>query len=415
MTLEERIKALMEGKGETITTANGTKITSDEDEKDEDESKDQEDSDKDQDEGSEDDKDDGKDGDQEDTDYSQDQPTKKNKAGVVEDATEAMLTKGKGQGDKAMGTKLAAPPSGGDGKNDGGKNAKLKVGQGRKDGEGVKGESASQNSDNSQNNVDTQSLPVKPFKITVGESMEALFQGQELSEEFQTKAATIFESAVNTLVEQKVAELEEQYQARLEEETTRIEENLNEAVEEVQNELIESIDGFLNYAVGQWVEDNHVALESGIKVEMVTNFIDGLKTLFKENYVEVPEDKLDVVEEQATRIAELEEALLVINQDHDRLCEENDSLKMTSIVEHVAKGLTLVQKEKFASLCEGLEYNSDEEFEQKVKTIKESYFKDGKEVVQEQKQTTTEIITEDSDNSISKYVTALSGPLKFSK
>jgi hypothetical protein len=411
-TLEERIRQLMEGK-ETITTKNGNVITTDEDDKDEDKEDDKSDDTKDQDVDTDDqdgDKDEDKEDDDETTDFSKQNPKK-----VNEEASNEMLKKGQGQGDKSMGTKLAAPPSGSGGKDP--KNSKLTVGQSRKDGEGVKGQSASQNDDNKVNAVDDQSLPTKPFKITVGESMNALFQGEELSEEFQSKAATIFESAVNQIVEQKMVELEEQYQLKLEEETTRIEASLSEAVEEVQNDLIENIDGFLNYAVEQWVGDNQIALESGIKVEMVTNFIDGLKTLFKENYVEVPEDKLDVVEEQANRIAELEEAILVINGDHDRLCEENDNLKKQAVVESVAKGMTLMQKDKFVSLCEGLEYSSDEEFEQKVKTIKESYFKDGKEAAtQDLKPTTyTEVITEEVEDNISKYVQALGGPLKFSK
>jgi hypothetical protein len=417
MNLEERIKALMEAKSQTaveLDEANKVKMSKDGDvEVDGEDDKDHKEPDEDDAGGPSDDDEDNEEDDEEDgeddgkTDFSKD---KKVVAKVNEDASNEKLKVGAGK--KDQGGKLAPPPSSGDKQEDKGLNSKLKAGFGRKDGGGSSlGKASGQNDENKQNNVDQQSLPVKPFKVTFGESMEALFQGEELSEDFQAKAATIFESAVNTLVEQRVAELEEEFQVKLEEATSQMETQIEEAVEQVQDDLIENIDGFLNYAVGQWVEDNHVALESGIKVEMVTNFIDGLKTLFQENYIEVPEDKLDIVEAQAEKISELEEALVTVSDDHDRLTEEVVDLKKQSIIEHLAKGLTLKQKEKFGSLCEGLEYVSDEDYAEKAKTVKEAYFKDGKqEFVPEDKSTQ---LTEATN--IDQYVKVLGGTLKFSK
>lgn len=419
MTLEERIKALLEssqtkkeldeakfkfakdGSGE-VDTSEKDEDETDEDEKDDQDSEDQTDDEKDGDDQESDDKQ---------TDFSKE--TKKNQVAVKEDASNEMLKTGLSK--KESGGKLKEPPSTGDKQDDAGLNAKLKAGFGKKDipARTVKGVPAAQNTSNSANDVDDQSLPSKPNKITVGESISVLFDGEELSEEFKSKAETIFESAVNVLVEQRVAELEEEFQAKINELSEEVSVQVEEAVSQVQSELVENIDGFLDAVVKQWVNDNHVALESGIKVEMVTNFIDGLKTLFTENYIEVPEDKLDVVEEQAKQIAELENALVAINEDNEQLAEGFVELKKSTLVESAAKGLTLKQKEKFASLCEGLEYASDEEYVSKVKTIRESYFKSGEESKGSFEQVTEETIV--PSDMMNKYVTTLSGPLKFSK
>lgn len=404
MTLEERIKALLESKQTAIEEAK-VKVAKD-GSVDFDSGKEDESEDEDQDDQDQDEKEDG----QEDDDTDMSKETKKNSVEVKEDASNEMLKAGASK--KEAGGKLAEPPASGDKQDDAGLNAKLKVGLGKKDipAHSVKGVAASQNDANAKNQVDDQKLPVTASKVTVGESINILFDGQELSEEFKAKAETIFESAVSVLVEQRVAELEEEYQAKFEALTEEVSEKVEEAVEQVQSELIENIDGFLTSVAKQWVQDNHVALESGIKVEMVSNFIDGLKTLFTENYIEVPDDKLDVVEEQAKQIAQLEEALVVINEDNEKLSQGISELRKQSIRESAAKGLTMKQKEKFDSLCEGLAYTSDEEYESKVKVVRESYFK-GNET------TETTQITEpvDVDASISKYVSALSGPLKFSK
>ena len=408
MTLEERIQALMESKSKLAEAK--VKVSKD-CEVDFDSGKDAGDEDQDADkEVDQDDEDQDSDKDGKDTDFSK--QTKKNAVEVKEDASNDKLKAGFDKRDPVTG-KLQAPPSKGDKQDDDGKTAKLKVGQSRKDTptNSVKGVAASQEVSNKTNNVDDQTLATKPLKVTVGESINVLFDGENLSEEFKSKAETIFESAVSVLVEQRVAELEEEFQTKLEAVSEEVSEKMEEAVAGVQAELIENVSGFLDKVVGQWIDDNKVALESGIKVEMVTSFIDGLKTLFTENYIEVPEDKLDIVEAQAKKIAELEEEIETVNGDNDTLVEGYSALRKTVIVENLAKGMTLQQKEKFASLTEGLEYTSDEEFEIKAKTIKESYFKNGEVLVK------SKPITEvkQDENLVSKYVTALSQPLKFSK
>lgn len=400
MTLEERIRQLMEGQNQKSDDDQEVKLDKEgnpivnQDQDDSDESEKDDDSDDDSD-------------DKDETEFSKD----KNSVKVNEEATNDKLKAGAGK--KEAGGKLPQPPQGGDKKDDNGDNARLTVGKGRKDGEGagVKGPGASivkkggDNESNARNNVDQQSLQTKPFKITVGEHIEAMFKGQELSEEFVQNASVIFEAAVNTIVEERLSEeveaLQEEFQTQLE-----------EAVDAVQSELVENIDGFLNAVVEQWVEENKLAVESGIKVEMVTNFIDGMKTLFKESYIEVPEDKLDVVEEQAAKIEELKQALVVIDEAHDAAVAETVALKKEKIVEQHAKGMTEVQKSKFVGLCEGLEFSDEDDFSNKVKVVKESYFSpETKKAIQESVETkaTTPLV----EGVMSKYVEVLKNPLKF--
>ena len=281
--------------------------------------------------------------------------------------------------------------------------SKLKVGQSRKDGEGVKASKTSgSNDDNARNNVDKQVLPKKELKVSVGEHMEAMFSGQELSEDFKEKAGVIFESAVEAIVEERLAEeveaLQEDFQVKL-----------DEAVNAVQGELVEQIDGFLNHIVEQWIADNAVALESGIKAEMVSGFVDGLKNLFKEHHIEVPEDKLNVVEEQAGKIDELQTALVTIDEAHDQVVAENISLKRKIAVSAVAESLTMTQREKFASLCEKVEFISEEDFASRLQTIKEGYFPAVKTAAPEQIK--EEVSQGSSDVNI--YAEILKKPLKF--
>ncbi len=285
--------------------------------------------------------------------------------------------------------------------------SKLTVGKGRKDGEGVKGSKTSgQNDDNSRNDVDKQVLPKKELKVTVGEHVDAMFSGQELSEEFKEKASTIFESAVAAVVEERLAEeveaMQEEFQVKL-----------DEAVNAVQGELVEQIDGFLNHVVEQWIADNAVALESGIKVEMVSGFVDGLKNLFKEHHIEVPEDKLNVVEEQAGQIEELQTALVTIDEAHDAVVAENISLKRKLVLASVAESLTMTQRDKFAGLCESVEFVSEEDFAKRLQTIKESYFPVSKSGATEQIKEESTPAYSPLVESVSEYAKALSKPLKF--
>ncbi len=198
------------------------------------------------------------------------------------------------------------------------------------------------------------------------EHISALFDGETLTEEFITRAEAIFEVALNDLLEEKMEQVQEEYQLQL-----------SEAVDEVKGELVEQIDGYLDYVVEMWIEDNAVALESGMKVELVNSFIDGIKNVFQEHYVDIPEDKLDVIEEQATKIEFLEAELVSIKEEKDIALKEATILRCNEIISDLSEGLTAIEAEKFNSLVENVEFETEDEFESKAKTIRESYFKKG--------------------------------------
>lgn len=196
------------------------------------------------------------------------------------------------------------------------------------------------------------------------EDFAALFDGQELTEEFKSKAQVMFEAAVAYQVEQRVEELQEEFQQQV-----------SEAVGEVKAELSEQIDGYLDYVVEQWLQDNAVALESGMKVELVGSFIDGLKQVFQEHYVDVPEDKVNVVEEQAQQIGELQEEVKALQEEKAKAVADKLVLQCEEILADKAKGLTAIEEDKFRSLAENVEFKTVEEFELKAQTIREQFFK----------------------------------------
>jgi hypothetical protein len=197
----------------------------------------------------------------------------------------------------------------------------------------------------------------------MSEDVEALLQGEELSEEFKEKAQTIFEAAVKAKVEQELAAIEEAYAETLEEE-----------VAQIQEQLSSNVDDYLNYVVEQWVAENEVAIEAGLRTELTEEFISGLRTLFAEHYIDIPEDKVSVIEELGDKVSELENKL---NEEIERNVTLNKMLSESRRVEvfnNSVDGLTATQAEKLRSLAEGVEYSSDEEFAAKVKTLRENYF-----------------------------------------
>ena len=200
-------------------------------------------------------------------------------------------------------------------------------------------------------------------KMDMKEHIEALFQGEELSEEFKSKAETIFEAAVKQKVEQEVARIQEAYA-----------ETLDEQVQEITENLSANVDDYLNYVVEQWVNENEVAIEAGLRTELTEDFITGLRQLFAENYIDIPEDKVSVVEELGTKVEELEKKL---NEEIDRNVKLNKSLnesKRFEILVDACDGLTTTQTEKLKSLAEGVEFTTANEFTTKVKTLRENYF-----------------------------------------
>jgi len=205
-------------------------------------------------------------------------------------------------------------------------------------------------------------------EINVKEDIEALVEGEELSEEFKTKASTIFEAAVHQKVMEiatvKIDELEKEYQT-----------NLQEEIVSFRDELTEKVDGYLNYVVEEWMKENEIALDSSLKSELTEEFMGGLKNLFTEHYIEVPDEKFDIVESLYDKVEELEGKLNSQIDDNVQVTSELNEYRKDKILEEVCEDLADTQSEKMKSLVEGVSYEEDaDNFENKVKTIKESYF-----------------------------------------
>jgi len=209
--------------------------------------------------------------------------------------------------------------------------------------------------------------PIKPSfeSLDVSADVAALVEGTELSEEFAEKAKTIFEAAVKAKLSEEYDRLVEHFAAEL-----------DKQVAAAKAELSEEVDGTVNYAIGQWMEQNQVAIDRGIRNEITEDFIAGLKGLFEEHYIAIPDEKVDVVEGMADTIREMEERLDEQVKANVKLQNRLNETAKINILNTVSEGLADTQKEKLAALAEGLEFVSEETFSAKVKTIKESYFKE---------------------------------------
>ena len=208
------------------------------------------------------------------------------------------------------------------------------------------------------------SASYKMKKEEVDEHMNAMVAGQDdLSEEFKTKAATVFESAVNSKVKEIAETMDADYNNKLEQESAKAKE-----------ELTEKVDSYLSYVVEEWMKENEIALERGIKGEIAEDFITGLKKLFSEHYIDVPDEKYDVLEAQATKIEDLEKKLNEQIEKNVELNKDNADKTKNEVMAEVANDLADTQKEKFAKLAEEIEYSNAEDFKKKCETIKESYF-----------------------------------------
>jgi len=200
-------------------------------------------------------------------------------------------------------------------------------------------------------------------EFSIEEDVNALLAGEELSEEFQEKARTIFEAALRSKVSDIKEALEEQYTAALEEE-----------VAEIKSELSERLDAYLEYVAGEWIEENALVIEHGLKTEMTESFLQGMRGLFEEHYVSIPEDKYDVLESMVEKLDEMETKL---NEQIEKNVSLNKRLAESvadGIFEQVSDGLAATQKDKLASLAESVEFESEEEYREKLETLKESYF-----------------------------------------
>jgi hypothetical protein len=202
------------------------------------------------------------------------------------------------------------------------------------------------------------------LKEKMKEDMDALFSGEQLSEDFVQKASTIFEAAVIARAEEVIAEAEAQ-----------LTEQFEAAVEEIKEDLATKVDDYLNYMVEEWVKENEIAIEKGLRAEIVEDFITGLKGLFEEHYIDIPTEKVDVVEELTAKVEELEEAYNQQVQSAIEMKKELNEHKKFEAIYAACEGLTQTQVEKLKSLAEGVEFTTDEEFGTKLTTLKESYFK----------------------------------------
>ena len=199
--------------------------------------------------------------------------------------------------------------------------------------------------------------------IDVSADVDALVKDEDLSEEFKSKAATIFEAAVNSKVKEAKKKMMAGYEEKLKEES-----------EKAKGELVEKVDSYLAYVVEEWMKENELALERGIKGEIAEDFISGLKKLFEEHYINVPDEKYDVLEDQASKIDSLQTKLDEEINKNVELSKANSQATKAQIVAEMGEDLADTAKEKFNKLAEEVEYSNENDFRAKVKTIKESYF-----------------------------------------
>ena len=218
------------------------------------------------------------------------------------------------------------------------------------------------------------------FDGDFSDDLNALVESEAtLSEEFKAKTAVIFEAAVKSKIAEEINRLEAEYQ-----------EQLDEEVKQTKEDLVEKVDSYLNYVVENWMEENKLAIQSGLRAEIAEGFMDKLKDLFTESYIEVPESKVDLVDELATANEELEEQVNDATAKAMSLQEELVSYKRDAIIRESSRDLADTQVEKLTKLAESISFESDEDFAQKVATLKESYFK--------QEQTATSVIAEEAES-----------------
>ena len=237
-------------------------------------------------------------------------------------------------------------------------------------------------------------------EINVKEDIDALVEGEQLSEDFKSKASTIFEAAVHQKVMEiatnKIEDLEKEFQSDLQEEIISF-----------RDELTEKVDGYLNYVVEEWMRENELALEGSLRSEITEEFMSGLKNLFTEHYIDVPDEKVDIVESLYDKVEELEEKLNTQIEDNVKTKDELNEYRKNKILDEVSSDLADTQSEKLKSLVEGVSYEENaEDFESKIKTIKESYFPS--QVKQDENIDQKDVVSEDSTEETPKISNIMS-------
>ena len=238
------------------------------------------------------------------------------------------------------------------------------------------------------------------IEVNVEEDVAALVNGEELSEEFKSKAATIFEAAVKS----KIAKIRKQIREESKKEQ-------DERIDAMQEEMTENMDKYLNYATKEWMTENKLMVEAGVRNEVTDSFISGLKKLFVEHYIDVPEEKEDVFESLVVEVSELESKLDEQTEKHMETVKELNTYKAASVFKTVSEGMVDTDIEKLKELTEDVDYDTDEQYAEKLNVIKNSYFKsDTKEVVDNKKTagTNNPVVTGPSDSRMDGVMSAIS-------
>lgn len=249
------------------------------------------------------------------------------------------------------------------------------------------------------------------------EDVEALFGSEQLSEDFKERTYTLFEAAVQTRVDLLRVDLEEEYENKLAEAKEEFDNSLEEAVSEILSETEEKVNDYLSYAVTEWVEENRAELENNLRAELTESFLQGLKGLFEEHYVEIPDDKLDVVEGLAERVEELEAEINESTARNIELKNQLDEMEVQNIRNELAEGLTDTQKDKFYNLTESLEYSSADHFKKKAEYILETFKtnstqSDTEEMLNEEIELQEDVVKTQVDPDMSAYINAVKRTIK---
>ena len=250
-----------------------------------------------------------------------------------------------------------------------------------------------------------QEIKDKMKTVDVKEDVKALVGNEsDLSDEFKNKASTIFEAAVRNKLADEVIRLEDEYADKVKTDT-----------ETAKNEIVEKVDGYLNYIVEEWMKENELAVEQGLKSEVAEDFISGLKKLFESHYIDIPEEKYNVIEDQAAKIDELNKKLNESIEKNVELNQENAKHTRDEILSDVASDLADTEKDKFNGLAENVEYNSASDFRKKVETLKASYFPKSKSIGDEVNDVagTQDNIDSDITESMAAYTAAISKQKKL--
>ena len=242
--------------------------------------------------------------------------------------------------------------------------------------------------------------------IDVSEHVEALMTGEgDLSEEFKRKAATVFEAAVKSKVRSEVERMEEDYK-------TELEENINTT----KGELTEKVDTYLNYVVEEWMKENELAIERGLKGEIAEDFISGLKQLFEDHYVDVPDEKYDVLEAQSEKISELEGRINEMMEEQIQSKSVNSKLVKEQVMSELSTDLAETEIEKFKSLIEDVDFSSEESYREKLGTLKESYFPKTQVLIETLDDVETGIAQDiDTSDSMAAYMSAIGRTVNSAK